>query len=73
MMYDGFIALDEQPGVRPVGFEETWHQLLAKYVLKVIVPEATHKFNDGQLCTVLKAGIDGAVHGVQSIWDTNST
>ena len=52
MMYDGLIALDEQPGVRPVGFEETWHQLLAKYVLKVIVPEATHKFNDGQLCSI---------------------
>ena len=30
-------------------------------------------FQDDQLCAILKAGIDGAVHGVQDIWDENST
>ena len=30
-------------------------------------------FQDDQLCAILKAGIDGAVHGVQDSWDENST
>ena len=28
---------------------------------------------DGLLCAGLKTGIDGAVHGVQAIWDENPT
>ena len=30
-------------------------------------------YQDDQLCAVLKAGIDGAVHGVQAIWDEKPT
>ena len=45
----------------------------SKCVLKVKVPEANHTYKDGQLCAVLKAVMDGAVHGVQYIWYTNST
>ena len=67
------IALDKLPGVRPVGVGETWRQLFAKCVLKVTGPEDTHTCKDDQLCAVLKVGINGTVHGVQSIWDANST
>ena len=28
---------------------------------------------DDQLCAGLKAGIDGAIHGVQALWDENSS
>ena len=35
------IAIDKQPGVRPVGIGETWRLLLGKIVLKVTGPEAT--------------------------------
>ena len=35
--------------------------------------DATHECRDDQLCAVFKAGIYGAVHGVQSIWEANST
>ena len=28
---------------------------------------------DDKLCSVLKAGIDGAIYGVQYIWDENLT
>ena len=34
------------------------------------MPEAINACQDDQLCAVLKAGIDGAVYGVQAIWDT---
>ena len=38
-------------------------------MLKVTGPEATMASQDNQIC----AGIDGMVHGVQSIWDENLT
>ena len=45
----------------------------SKIVLKVTVLEATIACQDEQLCAGLKAGIDGAIHGVQALWDENST
>ena len=38
-------------------------------MLKVTGLEVTMACQDYQLCDGLKAGIDGAVHGVQAIWD----
>ena len=72
-MYGRLIALDKHPGVRPVRVGENWIQLFAKCVLKVMGPEATNGCQDDQLCAGLKAGIDGAVHGVQYIWGANSS
>ena len=66
------IALDKQPGVRPVGVGETWRRLFDNIVLKVTVPEANIACQDDQLCDGIKAGINGAVHGVQALWDENS-
>ena len=63
------IALDKQPGVRPVGVGETLRHLFAKIVLKVTVQEATMACQDDQLCAGFKVGIYGVVHGFQAIWD----
>ena len=65
------IALDELPGMHPVGVGETWRRIFAKIMLKITGPEATMACQDKQLCAGLKAGIDGAVHGVKAIWDKN--
>ena len=35
MMSGQLIALDKQPGIRPVGARETWRRLMAKYLLRV--------------------------------------
>ena len=67
------IAIDKQPGVRLFGVGETSRNFFAKIILNVKIPEATMVCQDNQLCTGLKAGIDGAVNGVQAIWDENST
>ena len=64
-------ALDKQTGVLTVGVGETWRRLFAKTVIKVTVPESTMLCQDDQLCAGLKAGIDGAIHGVQALWDKN--
>ena len=67
------IVLDKQPAVRLVGIVEIWRRLFSNIVLKFTGPEETIAYQDEQLCAVLKAGIDGTFHGVQYIWDKNST
>ena len=56
-----------------MGARETWDQLCEKCVPKVTGSEANHARKDNKLCAGLKEGIDGAVHGVQFIWEDNST
>ena len=65
------IALDKQPDIRPDGVKEIWRRLFAKIVLKVTGPDSTMACQDDHLCAGLKAGINGAIHGVRSIWDEN--
>ena len=60
LMSGRLIALEKQPGVRPVGVGETWRRLFDKCVLRVTGPEATSVCQDDQLCAGLKAVIDGA-------------
>ena len=67
------IALNKLPRVRPVGVREMWCCIFAKFVLKVTVSDTTHVCRDDHLCAVLKEGIDGAVHRVQSIWEDDLT
>ena len=40
LMSGRLIALDKQPGIRPVGVGETWRRLIAMCLLKVAGPEA---------------------------------
>ena len=42
-------------------------------MLRVTGPEATNACQDDYLCAGSKAGIDGAIQGVQFIWDANSS
>jgi hypothetical protein len=53
------VALDKQPGVRPVGIGKIYHQLMAKYVISVIGHQATAACGNLNLCTGLPVGIEG--------------
>ena len=44
-----------------------------KFVFKVTGYEVNYACKGYQLCVVLKTVIDGAVHGVRSIWEANTT
>ena len=55
----------------PVGVGEARRRIFAKIVLMVTGPESTMEYQYDQLCAGLKAGIDGAIHGVQSLWEKN--
>ena len=40
LMIGRLIALDKQPGIRPVGVQVTWRRIMDKCLLRVAVPEA---------------------------------
>jgi hypothetical protein len=63
------VALDKEPGTRPVGIGEMYSRLLAKCILQQVGLEATVACGSLNLCAGLKAGIEGAVHAIQSLWD----
>ena len=67
MMACRLVALDKQPGVRPLGIGEIFRRLLAKCVLSVIGTQATVACGNFNLCAGLSAGIEGAVHALQEV------
>ena len=69
LMSDRLIALDKQPGIRPVGVGETWQRMMSKCLLKVAGPEAKDACDTTQLAGGLEAGIEGAIHAMHVLWD----
>ena len=64
LMANRLVALDKQPGTRPVGIGEVYRRLWAKCLLKAIGSQATAACGNYNLCAGLQAGIEGAVHAV---------
>ena len=58
------VALDKRPGVCPVGIGEKLRRALAKLVMRSARDKAKTTCGNLQLCTGLKAGIEGATHAV---------
>jgi hypothetical protein len=65
------VALDKQPGTRPVGIGEVYRRLMAKCVLSCVGSWATHACGNLNLCAGLKSGVEGAVHAVRTKWEKN--
>ena len=63
------IALNKQPGIRPVGVGETWRRMMAKCLLKVAGPEAKTACGTTQLAAGLEAGVEGAIHAMRVLWE----
>ena len=62
------IALDKQPGIRPVGVGDTWRRLMAKCLLKVVGPEAKSACDTTQLAGGLENRIKGAIHAMRVLF-----
>ena len=58
------VALDERPGVRPVGIRETLCQALAKLVMREAGDQTKTVCVNLQLCAGLEDDIEGATHAV---------
>ena len=56
------IAMENQPGVYPVGVVEAWRQLMAKCVLHVKGKEEKSACGTGQLVGGVEAGSEGGIH-----------
>ena len=63
------IALDKQPGIRPVEVGETWRRLMAKCLLKVAGPEAKSTCGTTQIAGSLEAKIEGAIHAMGVLFE----
>ena len=66
------IALDKNPGVRPIGIGDTARQIIAKAILaatKVDIQEAAGTL---QLCAGQISGIEAAVHAMPLIYCFNT-
>ena len=59
------IALDKEPGVRPLGIGEIWRRAIAKCALSVCGQDAKAACGSTNLCAGLEAGIEGALHSVR--------
>eukprot|EP00957_Ditylum_brightwellii_P077929 5923125-Ditylum_brightwellii.AAC.1 len=59
------VALDKEPGTRPVGVGEILCRLIAKLVIRATGDEAKVACGNVQLCAGLEASIEGAVHAVR--------
>ena len=56
------VAVDKQPGVRPVGIGESWRRMMGKIVIHLTSGEAARSCKENQLCAGLSAGIEGGIH-----------
>ena len=67
------IALDKNPGVRPIGIGETAHRIIAKAALAVIRPDIQEATGSVQLCAGQIAGVESAIHAVHDCFSQEGT
>ena len=68
IMSGRLIALDKQPGIRPVGVGETCRRLMAKCLLRVTGQEVKAACGTDELVRVVEAGIEGGIHDMRVLW-----
>ena len=64
------IALDKRPGIRPVGIGECLRRLLAKSISDCTKGDLSEYFGIDQLAGGLEAGIEGAIHSLSDLFDS---
>ena len=60
------LALDKEPGTRPVGIGSIWLRYIAKLLLAETAAEAKSECGCLQLCAGLEAGTEGGLHSVHA-------
>jgi len=67
------IALDKNPGVRPISIGDTARRIIAKAVLAVTRPDIQDAAGSVQLCAGQIAGVEAAIHAVCDCFSQNDT
>ena len=65
------IALNKNPGVRPIGIDEIAKRIIAKAILFVARPDIQEAMGCLQMCGDQISGIEAAVHSVRSAFDSD--
>ena len=63
------IALDKQPGVRPIGIGDVSRRVIGKAILSVIKEDIMRVAGVRQLCVGQQAGCEAAIHALRCIYD----
>ena len=63
------IALDKNPGVRPIGIGETSRRLIAKAILAALRQDILNTSGCLQLCAGQRGGCEVAVHAMKELFD----
>ena len=67
------IALNKNPGVRPIGVCETARRIIAKAVLSTFHEDILEASGALQLCGGQVAGVEAAIHAIRSCFQEEST
>ena len=67
------IALDKNPGVRPIGVGEVVRRIISRVILSVVKLDILEAAGYSQLCAGQDAGNEAAVHAMRAIYDDPST
>ena len=67
------IAIDKQPGVRPIAIGEVSRRIISKAIMMVIKKDVMEAAGSIQLCTGLTDGCVAAVHSMKIIFENDCT
>ena len=73
LMSSRLIALNKNPGVRPIGIGEVLRRLLGKAMILNTGVDVEELCGADQLCSGLKGGIEGAIHSVNRMFNESSS
>ena len=68
LMAGRLIALNKNPGVRPIGIGETLRRIIAKAILPITKADVQSVAGTLQLCTEQISGVEAAIHSVRNLW-----
>ena len=67
------IALDKQPGIRPVGVGELLRRIVGKAIAKLVKRDVAKSTAPLQSCGGVRGGAEAAVHALRRIWEDGDT